>query len=267
MVFFVAVTCACSFVIEDGVIGSARWLNSLLVQQLSSAWWVAYVSQQVIFVVAWLLFASCCCCLHAWLHRLAWHLSYEWLVCSSCRHRAWRPCPHAWGDSSCCCSCHCCDRRCSGACAACIGHADGDNSCCCCIERTTLDSCAGRQNVAVCVCRARFATIDALAAIILVVVWVSLWYSQRPHYALVAFVNKAVVWLWGWLPQPSLLQLRDSSCEHFGISWWLRWLRPLRLAMALFVSIAIGKVVVACCFLLQLCIALMLTLHLQLRFY
>jgi hypothetical protein len=35
MVFFVVVACACSFVIEDGVTGSARQLDSLFVQQLS----------------------------------------------------------------------------------------------------------------------------------------------------------------------------------------------------------------------------------------
>ncbi len=52
----------------------------------------------------------------------------------------------------------------------CVGHADGDNSCCHRVEHMTLDSCAGRQNVAVCVCCARVAAIDVLAAIFVVAV-------------------------------------------------------------------------------------------------
>jgi hypothetical protein len=51
-----------------------------------------------------------------------------------------------------------------------IGHADGDNSCCPCVEHMTLDSCAGQQNVAVCVHCARDAAIDILAAIFVVAV-------------------------------------------------------------------------------------------------
>ncbi len=148
----------------------------------------------------------------------------------------------------------------------CIGHADGGNSCRCCIKRMTLDSCACWQNVAVCVCRARVAAIDILSAIFIVTVWVLLWYSQCLHNALVAFINKAASWLQGWLPRPSTLHLRGSSRERFGVSWWLRWLRPPRLAMPLIVSIAIGNVVVVCCCLSQLRIAPMLTPRLQLHF-
>jgi hypothetical protein len=105
MLFFVVVACACSFVTEDGVTGSARQLDLLLVQQLLHAWRMAYVSQLLCFVV----------------------------VVS-------------------------------------ISHADGEDSCCRRVERMTLDSCTGQQNVAVCVCHACFATIDALAAIFVVAV-------------------------------------------------------------------------------------------------
>ncbi len=178
MVFFVVVACACSFVIEDGVTGSARQLNLLLVQQSLRAWCVAYVSRQLGF----LLLFGCCLGVVVVVH---------------------------------------------------VGHADGDNSCRCCIECTTLDSCAGRQNVAVCVHCACFVAIDTHAAIFVIVVWVLSWYSQRSHDALVAFVNKAALWLWGWLPRPSSLHVRGSSRERFGISWWFRWSRPSRLAMSL----------------------------------
>ncbi len=146
----------------------------------------------------------------------------------------------------------------------CIGHADGDDSCRCCIKPMTLDSCACWQNIAVCVCCARIVAIDILLAIFIVTVWELLWYSQHPHNALVAFVNKAASWLWGWLTQPSSLHLRGSSCKRFGISWWLRWLCPSRLAMPLIASIAIGNVVIVCCCLSQLCIDPMLTPCLQL---
>ncbi len=201
MVFFVVVACIYSFVTEDGVTGSARWLDLLLVQQLLHAWCMAHVSQRLCFCVV-----------------------------------------------------------------VCVGHAGGDDSCHCRVERTTLDSCTGRQNVAVCIRCAHVAAIDVLVAILVVAVWVSSWYSQRPHNALVAFVNKAESWLQGWSPRPSSLHLRGSSCERFGISRWLRWLRPSQLATALIAFIAIGNVVVACCGLLQLRIALMLTPRSQLLF-
>jgi hypothetical protein len=50
-----------------------------------------------------------------------------------------------------------------------IGHADGDDSCHCCIAHMTRGSCAGRQNIAVCVCCTPIAAIDTFAAIIFVV--------------------------------------------------------------------------------------------------
>ena len=50
-----------------------------------------------------------------------------------------------------------------------VGHADGDDSCHCHVERATLDSCAGQQNIAVCVHCTHVAEIDALAAIVIVV--------------------------------------------------------------------------------------------------
>ncbi len=58
--------------------------------------------------------------------------------------------------------CHC------GACAARVGHADGDDSCGLCVERTTLGSCVGWQNVTVCIRCACVAVIDVPAATIFV---------------------------------------------------------------------------------------------------
>jgi hypothetical protein len=52
----------------------------------------------------------------------------------------------------------------------CVRHADGDDSCHHCIKRMTFDSCAGWHNVAVCVCHARIAAIDILAAIFVIAV-------------------------------------------------------------------------------------------------
>ncbi len=46
-----------------------------------------------------------------------------------------------------------------------------------------------------CVCRACIMAIDAPLTIIVVAGWVSLWYSQRPHDAFVAFVGEAALWL------------------------------------------------------------------------
>jgi hypothetical protein len=115
MVFFVVVACACSFVTEDSVTGSARQLNLLLVQRLLCVLHVAYVSQRPHFFVVWLLFARVVV-------------------------------------------------------VVCVDHADGDDSCRRCIEHTNHDSCAGRQNIAVCVHHACFAMIDTLAAIIVIVV-------------------------------------------------------------------------------------------------
>jgi hypothetical protein len=62
------------------------------------------------------------------------------------------------------------NRHCRGACAACVGHVEGDDSCRRCVEHTALDSCAGWQNVAVCICCASFATIDVLVAIFVIAV-------------------------------------------------------------------------------------------------
>ena len=148
----------------------------------------------------------------------------------------------------------------------CIGHADGGDSCRCCIKRMTLDSCAGQWNIAVCVRHTCFAAIDAFVVIIVVAGWVLSWYSGWPHNALVTFVGKATLWLWGWLPRPSSLHLRGSSREHFGASRWRCSLHPSRLVMAIIAFIAIGDVVVACCHLLPLHIAPRLTMHLQLCF-
>ncbi len=50
-----------------------------------------------------------------------------------------------------------------------VGHADGDDSCRPRVGHVTRGSCAGWQNVAVCIHRAPAAAIDALAAIIVVV--------------------------------------------------------------------------------------------------
>ncbi len=134
--------------------------------------------------------------------------------------------------TSCCRACCCRNCHCHGACAACVNHAVGDNSCHRCIKRMTLDSCAGQWNIAVCVRHTCFAAIDAFVVIIVVAGWVLSWYSGWPHNALVTFVGKAVLWLWGWSPQPFLLGLRGSSCERFSASrlsvdhvhcnrWWL----------------------------------------------
>ncbi len=108
--------------------------------------------------------------------------------------------------------------------------------------------------------------IDAPVTIIVIMGWVSLLYSGRPHNALVAFVSKATLWLWGWLPWPSLLQLRGLSHERFGASQWWCWSRPLQLVMALIASIEIDHVVVDCCCLSQIRLAPTLTSCLQLRF-
>ncbi len=62
--------------------------------------------------------------------------------------------------------CHDCRSR--EACADCVGHADGDNNCRRHVERTTLGSCIGQQNDAVCICCIRIEAIDALGAIIVV---------------------------------------------------------------------------------------------------
>ncbi len=110
------------------------------------------------------------------------------------------------------------------------------------------------------------AAIDAPVMIIVVAGWVLLWYSQRPHNALVAFVGEATLWLWNLLPQHFLSRLRGSSCERFGASQWWHWSCPSQLVMALITSIAISHVIVNCCCLLQLCLAPTLTLRLQLRF-
>ncbi len=117
-----------------------------------------------------------------------------------------------------------------------------------------------------CIHRACIVAIDAPVTVIVVAGWVSLWYSQGPLGTLVAFVGKAALWLWGRLPRLSLSCLRGLSCEHFGASWLWRWLHQLQLVMALIASIAVGHVVVNCCHLLQMCLALMLTLCSQLRF-
>ncbi len=54
MVFFVVVACTCSFVTGDDVTGSARQLDSLLVQQSLRAWRMVQVSR-------WLCFLFGCC--------------------------------------------------------------------------------------------------------------------------------------------------------------------------------------------------------------
>ncbi len=110
------------------------------------------------------------------------------------------------------------------------------------------------------------AVIEAPVTIIVVAGWVSLWYSWRPQNALVAFVGKAALWLQGWLPRPSSSRVRGLSCERFGASQWWPWFCSLQLVMALMVPIMIGNVVVTCCCLLRLHLALMLTLRFQLRF-
>jgi hypothetical protein len=171
MVFFVVLACVCSFVTEDGVTGSARQLDLLLVQQLSRAWCVAYVSQ--------------------WLFLLLLLLVVVVVVVH-------------------------------------VSHADGDNSCCHCIERMTLDSCPGQKNITVCICRAHVAAIDALAAMIVIVVWVLLWYSQHPHNALVVFVNKPCGFeadchglphcIWG-APLVSDLASHDGFVDFVHCNW------------------------------------------------
>ncbi len=112
-----------------------------------------------------------------------------------------------------------------GACTARVDH-DDDNDSHCCIKRMTHGSCASWWNVAVPVCYASVATIDLPVVIVLIAIWVSLWYTQCPHKALVAFVGKAALWLQGKLPQPSLSCLRGPSCERVGASQWLCWLHP-----------------------------------------
>ncbi len=254
--------CLClSFVTEDGVTGSARRLNLLFVQQLLRRWGVVCVSRRLCFLLFF-------CCFHLLLLIAQLVVKFSMTSgCSDCRvgGRAGSPRSCTWGDSSYCCACHCRDCHCCGASAPCIDHAVNDDSLCR-VKRMTGGSCSGWQNVTVCVRCARLVTIDAPAGIVVIAMWVLLWYSRHPHNSLVAFVGKAALWLWGWLPQSSLLHLIDSSCEHFGASQWLRWSCPLQLVMAFSAFIAIGNVVVACCCSLQLCLALMLTLHLQLRF-
>ncbi len=156
------------------------------------------------------------------------HCTSDWCACHV-GIRAWSPCLCAWENSSCCCTCHCCNCYCHGACAACIGHAEGDDSCHCHVKRMTFDSCAGWQNVAVCIRHACVAAIDALAAIIIIFGWVSLWYSQRPHSALVSLLVRR--------PCGFEADCHGLTCQVWEITLWAL----LRLTMkTLIVSIMIG---------------------------
>jgi hypothetical protein len=117
-----------------------------------------------------------------------------------------------------------------------------------------------------CVCCACVAVIDAPVRIIVVMGWVLLWYSWRPHNTLVLFVGEAALRLWGWLPWPSSLHLRSSSCERFGASQWWCWSSLSQSVTALIASIAIGHVFVDWCHLSQMRLAPTLMLRSQLRF-
>ncbi len=90
--------------------------------------------------------------------------------------------------------------------------------------------------------RTGVAAIDTPATIIVVARWVSLWYSRRPHNALVVFVGKAALWHWGGgglLPWPPSLRSRCLSCKalaslvendiHSTRCDWQQWCRRLSL--------------------------------------
>ncbi len=199
IVFFVVLACTC--LLTPGMVSLTLPGNSTCC--LSSdhcacdAWSMCHDS----------LFSPIYCCLHLLL--LFVHLVVRssttsgWCACSV-GGRAWSLCPHAWGTLLVvvlvCCRdcCHC------GACAAHVNH-DDDNDSRHRVKRTTRGSCTGWQNIAVCIHPARIAVIEVPAAIVIVTVGVLLWYSQRPHGALVTFLGKAVLRLWGWLQRPSLL--------------------------------------------------------------
>ncbi len=59
--YFFVIACACSFVTREGVKGSTRQLNLLLVQRLSRAWHVAYITRLLFFhfFVACKFFFAC----------------------------------------------------------------------------------------------------------------------------------------------------------------------------------------------------------------
>ncbi len=61
MVFIIVVSCTCSVVTRDGVTGSARQLDSQLVQRSSHTWHVAYMSWQLCFFCFACKFFFCMC--------------------------------------------------------------------------------------------------------------------------------------------------------------------------------------------------------------
>ncbi len=116
-----------------------------------------------------------------------------------------------------------------------------------------------------CICRACTMAIDTLLTMIVVVRWVLLWYSQRPHDTFVAFVGKAALWLPRLIATALLVVLEERlSCERFGASQWWRQLHPLQSVMALIMPIAIGNGIVACCCLTWLYLVPMIALCSQL---
>jgi hypothetical protein len=116
-------------------------------------------------------------------------------------------------------------------------------------SRSAWGFCLEDLLVHACICRAWVMAIDASLTVIVVVGWVSLWYSWRPHNVLVVFVGKVALWLWGWSPWLSLSLLRSahlvSAFVHHNdcidcidCNLWWHLLHPLQLAMALLPAVA-----------------------------
>jgi hypothetical protein len=92
----------------------------------------------------------------------------DWRACRV-GGRAWSPCPHAWGTLLVVALVCCHDCRQHGACAAHVNHDDDDDSRRC-VKHTTLCSCAGWQNVTVCVKCACIVAIDVPMEIVIVAI-------------------------------------------------------------------------------------------------